>query len=113
MKMSEDKQAVDMEKYDYLVVGAGLFGAVFAHEAKKAGKRCLVIDKRMHSGGNIHCEEVDGIRVHQYGAHIFHSDKKLVWDYVIRFVEFNRFTYSPLACFGGRLYNMPFNMNTF
>ena len=113
MKMSEDKQAVDMEKYDYLVVGAGLFGAVFAHEAKKAGKRCLVIDKRMHSGGNIHCEEVDGIRVHQYGAHIFHTDNKEVWDYVNRFVEFNRFTNSPLACFGGRLYNMPFNMNTF
>ena len=113
MKMSEDKQAVDMEKYDYLVVGAGLFGAVFAHEAKKAGKRCLVIDKRMHSGGNIHCEEVDGIRVHQYGAHIFHTDNKEVWDYVNRFVEFNRFTNSPLACFGGRLYNMPSNMNTF
>ena len=102
-----------MEKYDYLVVGAGLFGAVFAHEAKKAGKRCLVIDKRTHRGGNIHCENVDGIMVHQYGAHIFHTDNREVWNYVNRFAEFNRFTNSPLASFGGKLYNMPFNMNTF
>ncbi len=102
-----------MATYDYLIVGAGLFGAVFAHEAKKAGKRCLVIDKRSHKGGNIYCAEVNGIRVHQYGAHIFHTDNKEVWDYVNRLVEFNRFTNSPLANYEGRLYNLPFNMNTF
>ena len=86
-----------MERYDYLIVGAGLFGAVFAHEAKLAGKRCLVIDKRAHRGGNIYCEDVEGIRVHKYGAHIFHTDNKDVWDYVNRLVEFNRYTNSPLA----------------
>ena len=102
-----------MEKYDYLVVGAGLFGAVFAHEAKAAGKRCLVIDKRPHRGGNLYCEETDGIRVHKYGAHIFHTDDREVWDYVNRFVGFNRFTNAPLACHDGKLYNLPFNMNTF
>lgn len=102
-----------MKKYDYLIVGAGLFGATFAHEAQKAGKRCLVIDKRPHSGGNIYCEETNGIHVHKYGAHIFHTDNKEVWDYVNQFVEFNRFTNSPLAYFEGKLYNMPFNMNTF
>lgn len=100
-------------QYDYLIVGSGLFGAVFAHEAKSAGKRCLVIDKRMHAGGNVFCEEIGGIHVHTYGAHIFHTDDKAVWDYVNRFVEFNRFTNAPLASFRGRLYNLPFNMNTF
>ena len=102
-----------MERYDYLIVGAGLFGAVFAHEAKLAGKRCLVIDKRAHRGGNIYCEDVEGIRVHKYGAHIFHTDNKDVWDYVNRLVEFNRYTNSPLAYYEGKLYNLPFNMNTF
>ena len=99
--------------YDYLIVGAGLFGSVFAHEARKAGKRCLVIDKRNHTGGNIYCEQVEGIAVHRYGAHIFHTDNREVWDYATRLVEFNRFTNSPLANFEGRLYNLPFNMNTF
>ena len=102
-----------MERYDYLIVGAGLFGAVFAHEAKLAGKRCLVIDKRAHRGGNIYCEDVEGIRVHKYGAHIFHTDNKDVWDYVNRLVEFNRYTNFPLAYYEGILYNLPFNMNTF
>lgn len=99
--------------YDYLIVGAGLFGSVFAHEARKAGKRCLVIDKRNHTGGNIYCEQVEGIAVHRYGAHIFHTDNREVWDYATSLVEFNRFTNSPLANFEGRLYNLPFNMNTF
>lgn len=102
-----------MKKYDYLIVGAGLFGSVFAHEVRKAGKHCLVIDRRKHAGGNIYCEDMDGIHVHKYGAHIFHTDNKEVWDYVNNFVEFNRFTNSPLACFEGKLYNLPFNMNTF
>lgn len=102
-----------MKKYDYLIVGAGLFGAVFAHEAHKAGKRCLVIDKRSHRGGNIYCREVEGIHVHEYGAHIFHTDNAEVWRYVNDLVEFNRFTNSPLACYQGKLYNLPFNMNTF
>lgn len=99
--------------YDYLIVGAGLFGAVFAHEARKAGKHCLVIDKRTHTGGNIYCEDVDGIQVHRYGAHIFHTDNKEVWQYVTRLVEMNRYTNSPIAHYQGRLYNLPFNMNTF
>ena len=99
--------------YDYLIVGAGLFGSVFAHEARKAGKRCLVIDKRHHTGGNIYCEQVEGIAVHRYGAHIFHTDNREVWNYATSLVEFNRFTNSPLANFKGRLYNLPFNMNTF
>lgn len=102
-----------MKKYDYLIIGAGLFGAVFAHEAKQAGKRCLVIDKRPHCGGNIYCEKINDINVHKYGAHIFHTDNKEVWDYVNQFVTFNRFTNSPLACYEGKLYNLPFNMNTF
>ena len=102
-----------MEKYDYLIVGAGLFGAVFAHEAKKAHKKCLVIDKRSHKGGNIYCEKKNDINVHKYGAHIFHTDNKEVWDYVNSFVEFNRFTNSPIATFEGKLYNLPFNMQTF
>lgn len=102
-----------MKEFDYLIVGAGLCGAVFAHKAKQAGKRCLVIDKREHRGGNIYCEEVNGINVHKYGAHIFHTSDKSIWDYVNKLVEFNRFTNSPLACFEGKLYNLPFNMNTF
>ena len=94
-----------MKEYDYLVVGAGLFAAVFVRQAIEAGKRCLVIDKRSHIGGNIYCENVDGIHVHQYGAHIFHTDNKQVWDYVNRFVSFNRYTNSPLANYKGKLYN--------
>ena len=102
-----------VKEYDYLVVGAGLFGAVFAHEAKQAGKRCLVIDKRNHPGGNLYCEQIDGIHVHAYGAHIFHTSQKDIWAYVNRFVEFNRFTNSPIAYYKGKLFNLPFNMNTF
>lgn len=101
------------KQYDYLIVGAGLFGSVFAHEARKDGKRCLVIDKRPNAGGNVYCEDADGIHVHKYGAHIFHTDNKEVWKYVNDLVEFNRYTNSPLACFEGKLYNLPFNMNTF
>lgn len=99
--------------YDYLVVGAGLFGAVFAHEMKKKGKKCLVIDKRDHIGGNIYTEEIEGINVHRYGAHIFHTSNKRVWDYVNEFAEFNRYTNSPVARYKDELYNLPFNMNTF
>ena len=99
--------------YDYLIVGAGLFGAVFAQEAKKRGKRCLIVERRAHRGGNIYCEEVEGIQVHKYGAHIFHTSNKMVWDYVQKFAEFNRYTNSPLANYKGKLYNLPFNMNTF
>lgn len=99
--------------YDYLVVGAGLFGAVFAHEAHKKGKKVLVIDKRAHIAGNIYTEKVEGINVHKYGAHIFHTSNKKVWDYVRQFAEFNRYTNSPVARYKDELYNMPFNMNTF
>jgi len=102
-----------MEKFDYLIVGAGLFGAVFAHEATKKGKKCLVIDKRNHLGGNIYTENIEGINVHKYGAHIFHTSNKNIWDYVNSFVEFNRFTNSPMANYKGQLFNLPFNMNTF
>ena len=102
-----------MKQYDYLIVGAGLYGAVFAHEAKKAGKRCLVIDKRAHIAGNIYTEEVEGINVHRYGAHIFHTNNKAVWQYVNQFAEFNRYTNSPVANYHGEIYNLPFNMNTF
>lgn len=102
-----------MKKYDYLIVGAGLFGSIFANEAKKKGKRCLVIDKRNHTGGNIYCEEIEGINVHKYGAHIFHTNNKEVWNYVNELVEFNRYTNSPVANYKGELYNLPFNMNTF
>ena len=102
-----------MKQYDYLIVGSGLFGAVFAHEAQKAGKRCLVVEKRTHTGGNIYCEEIAGIHVHKYGAHIFHTDNKEVWQYVNQLVEFNRYTNSPIANYEGKLYNLPFNMNTF
>lgn len=101
------------KKYDYLIVGAGLFGAVFAREARLAGKRCLVVDKRPHAGGNLYCQQIEGVNVHRYGAHIFHTDNKRVWDYVNALVEFNRFTNSPMACFEGKFYNLPFNMNTF
>ena len=102
-----------MKQYDYLIVGAGLFGAVFAHEAKKAGKKCLVIDKRDHIAGNIYTENVEGINVHRYGAHIFHTNNKAVWQYVNQFAEFNRYTNSPVANYHGQIYNLPFNMNTF
>ena len=100
-------------KYDYLVVGAGLYGAVFAHEAKKAGKRVLVIDKRPHVAGNVYTEPVEGIQVHRYGAHIFHTNNKEVWDFVGQFATFNRFTNSPVANYHGELYSLPFNMYTF
>lgn len=100
-------------KYDYLVVGAGLFGAVFAHEMKKAGKTCFVIDKREHIGGNIYTEEQNGIQVHLYGAHIFHTSNKKIWDYVNQFAEFNHYINSPVAVYKEELYNLPFNMNTF
>ena len=101
-------------KYDYLIVGAGLFGATFAHLARKRGKRCLVIDKRPHAGGNIYCENIEGINVHKYGAHIFHTSDKEVWDFVNSIVPFNRYTNCPVAqAPDGRLYNLPFNMNTF
>lgn len=102
-----------MTKYDYLIVGSGLFGAVFAHEAQKKGKKCLVIDKRNHKGGNVYCEQIEEINVHQYGAHIFHTNDKEIWDYVNQFVEFNRYTNSPVAFYKNEVYNLPFNMNTF
>lgn len=100
-------------KYDYLIVGSGLFGATFAHLAKKQGKKCLVIDKRPHLGGNVYCENIEGINVHKYGAHIFHTNNKQVWDFVNSIVEFNRYTNCPVANYQGKLYNLPFNMNTF
>lgn len=99
--------------YDYLIVGSGLFGAVFAHEAAEKGKKVLVIERRNHVGGNIYCEEKDGINIHKYGAHIFHTSYKDVWDYVNKFVEFNNYVNSPVANYKGELYNLPFNMNTF
>lgn len=102
-----------MDKYDYLIVGSGLFGATFAFKAKQLGKRCLVIDKRPHLGGNVYCENIEGIYVHKYGAHIFHTSNKQVWDFVNSIVEFNRYTNSPVANYQGKLYNLPFNMNTF
>ncbi|MGL5963330.1 MAG: UDP-galactopyranose mutase [Fusobacteriaceae bacterium] len=102
-----------MKKYDYLIVGAGLFGSTFAYEMTKIGKKCLVIDKRDHIGGNIYCKNIEGINVHQYGAHIFHTSNKKIWNYVNSFVEFNRYTNSPIANYKGEIYNLPFNMNTF
>ena len=102
-----------MKKYDYLIVGAGLFGAVFAHEMTKEGKKCLVIDKRDHIAGNIYCENVEGINVHKYGAHIFHTNNKKVWEYVNKYATFNRFTNSPVANYKGELFSLPFNMYTF
>lgn len=100
-------------KYDYLIVGSGLFGATFAYRATQAGKKCLVIDKRQQLGGNVYCENIEGINVHKYGAHIFHTSNKEVWDFVNSIVEFNRYTNSPVANYHGRLFNLPFNMNTF
>lgn len=100
-------------KYDYLIVGAGIYGAAFAYHARKAGKKVLVVERRSTTGGNVHCEEIEGINVHQYGAHIFHTSNKEVWQFVNSFVEFNRYTNSPIANYKGELYNLPFNMNTF
>ncbi len=100
-------------EYDYLIVGSGLFGSIFAYEANKRGKKCLVIDKRSHIAGNIYTEKIEGINVHKYGAHIFHTSNKEVWDYINKFAEFNRYTNSPVARYKDELYNMPFNMNTF
>lgn len=103
----------EQKAYDYLIVGAGLFGATFAYFAHKNGKKCLVIDKRPHLGGNVYCENIEGINVHKYGAHIFHTSSKKVWDFVNSIVPFNRYTNSPVANYKGKLYNLPFNMNTF
>lgn len=102
-----------MKKYDYLIVGAGLFGSIFAYEANKLGKNCLVIDKRKHVAGNIYCKKVEGINVHEYGAHIFHTSNKEIWNYINEFTEFNRYINSPVAIYKNELYNLPFNMNTF
>ena len=102
-----------MEKYDYLIVGSGLFGATFAYMAHKAGKRCLVVDRREQLGGNVYCDKVEGINVHKYGAHIFHTSNKKIWNFVNSIVEFNRYTNSPVANYKGKYYNLPFNMNTF
>ena len=102
-----------MKTYDYLIVGSGLFGATFAYKAKQQGKKCIVIDKRSQLGGNIYCENIEGINVHKYGAHIFHTNNKQVWDFVNSIVEFNRYTNCPVANYQGKLYNLPFNMNTF
>ncbi len=104
---------VENKKYDFLIVGSGLFGAVFAYQATAAGKRCLVIDKRSHVGGNVYCQNIEGINVHTYGAHVFHTDDEQVWRFVNQFVSFNSFTNSPLAKYENELYNLPFNMNTF
>ena len=101
------------KQYDYLIVGSGLYGSTFAYMAKQKGKKCLVIDKRSHLGGNIYCENIEGINVHKYGAHIFHTNNKQVWDFVNSIVEFNRYTNCPVAKYNGKLYNLPFNMNTF
>ena len=100
-------------KYDYLIVGAGLYGAVFAHEAAGKGKSCLVIDRRDHIAGNLYTRETEGIQVHEYGAHIFHTSEKRIWDYVNQFAEFNNYINSPVAVYQDELYNLPFNMNTF
>ena len=102
-----------MKKYDYLIVGSGLFGATFAYKAKQAGKSVLLIEKRKQLGGNVYCEKIEGINVHKYGAHIFHTNNKKVWEFVNSIVEFNRYTNSPIANYKGELYNLPFNMNTF
>ena len=102
-----------MKHYDYLIVGAGLYGAVFAYEAKKRNKLCLVIDRRDHIGGNIYTENIENINVHKYGAHIFHTNNKKVWEYITKFAEFNRFTNAPVANYKGELYSLPFNMYTF
>ena len=99
--------------FDYLIVGSGLFGSIFAYEANKREKKCLIIDKRNHIGGNVYTENIEGINVHKYGAHIFHTSNKEVWEYIQQFAEFNRYTNSPIANYKGEIYNMPFNMNTF
>ena len=111
---SEGKKGMIVKmKYNYLIVGSGLFGSIFAYEANKRGKKCLVIDKREHIGGNIYTEKIEGINVHKYGAHIFHTSNKEIWNYINQFAEFNRYTNSPIARYKDELYNMPFNMNTF
>lgn len=102
-----------MTSYDYLIVGSGIFGATFAHFAHRVGKKCLVIDKRPHLGGSVYCERVEGINVHKYGPHIFHTSNKEIWDFVNGMVPFNRFTNCPKANYRGRLFDLPFNMNTF
>lgn len=102
-----------MKKYDYLIVGSGLYGAAFAYKSKQKGKKCLVIDKRSHFGGNVYCENIEGINVHKYGAHIFHTNNREIWDFVNSIVEFNRYTNHPIANYKGEFYNLPFNMNTF
>lgn len=107
------KKGTDMKKYDYVLVGSGLYAGVWAYEARKHGKTCLVVEKRDHIGGNVYCEDMEGIHVHRYGAHIFHTSDRTVWDYVTRLAEFNRYTNSPVANYKGEMYNMPFNMNTF
>ena len=99
--------------YDYLIVGAGLFGSVFAHEMTKSGKKCLVLEKRNHVAGNIHCESIEGINAHKYGAHIFHTNDSSIWEYINQFAEFNNFVNAPIANYNGEIYNLPFNMNTF
>ena len=106
-------KALNSKKYDYLIVGAGIFGSIFAYEAQKKGKKCMVIDKRNHIAGNMYTENIDGINVHKYGAHIFHTNAKHVWDYINQFAEFNRYTNAPVAIYKNELYNLPFNMNTF
>lgn len=102
-----------MKKFDYLIVGSGLYGAIFAHEAKTCGKSVLVVEKRQNIAGNIYTENIDGINVHKYGAHIFHTNNRKVWNYITQFAEFNRFTNSPVANYKGELYSLPFNMYTF
>lgn len=112
-EMAAQNRRANMKQYDYLIVGAGLYGAVMAYELGRKGKQCLVIDRRDHIGGNIYCEDVEGIHVHKYGAHIFHTSDRKIWDYVNQFVEFNNYINSPVAVYGDELYNLPFNMNTF
>ena len=111
--MEPCKKGENMKEYDYIIVGAGLFGAVFAYEATKRGKKCLVVEKRNHIAGNIYTKEVEGIQVHEYGAHIFHTNNETIWKYMNQFATFNRYTNSPIAKYKNELYNMPFNMNTF
>ena len=112
-EMAAQNRRANMKQYDYLIVGAGLYGAVMAYELGRKGKQCLVIDRRDHIGGNIYCEDVEGIHVHKYGAHIFHTSDRKIWDYVNQFAEFNNYINSPVAVYGDELYNLPFNMNTF
>ena len=109
----DEKSIKNKLKYDYLIVGTGLYGSIFAYEMNKKGNKCLVIDKRNHIGGNIYTEEIEGINVHKYGAHIFHTSNKEVWEYINQFCEFNNYINSPIASYKGEIYNLPFNMNTF